>query len=145
MTREIKSHSACLFGNVEMRGYVWVEKMNEVWREDIKEVCVWAGGCLVVGGSLFIGLSVKVVFEWKPTTEGVREKDKKCQNRAHTHQHRVLSVAVAHLCGCGFELQSRGSDLTRLSYIWLAAQCTVTVVWQHWKSMTEKQHGESAC
>lgn len=40
MTREIKSHSARLFGNDEMRGYVWVEKMNEVWREDIKEVCV---------------------------------------------------------------------------------------------------------
>lgn len=57
-----------------------------------------------------------------------QRKRQKCQNRAHTHKHRVLSVAVAHLCGCGFELQSRGSDLTRLSYIWLAAQCTVTVV-----------------
>lgn len=56
MTREIKSHSVCLFGNDKMRGYVWEEKMNEVWREDIKEVfvCVrervavwlWVGACL---------------------------------------------------------------------------------------------------
>lgn len=50
------------------------------------------------------------------------------KSSARTHKHHVPSLAVAHLCGCGFELQSQGSDLTRLSYIWLAAQCTVIVV-----------------
>lgn len=57
-----------------------------------------------------------------------RQEMPKSSTHTHTHKHHVLSVVMAHLCGSGFELQSRGSGLTRLSYIWLAAQCTVTVV-----------------
>lgn len=85
-------------------------------------MCLCAGGCLVVGGCLFRRVSVKV---WAMNGKQPQEVEKtKCQNRAH--KHRALAVTVSHLRG--FELQSWGSDLTRLSYIWLAAQCTVTVV-----------------
>lgn len=87
-------------------------------------MCVFVCGWLFSCGWMPVqkGISESMGYEWKPATGG--EKKTKCQNRAH--KHRALAVTVSHLRG--FELQSWGSDLTCLSYIWLAAQCTVTVV-----------------
>lgn len=101
MTREIKSHSACLFGNDEMRGYVWVEKMNEVWREDIKEVCVsgWLFGC-----------------GWEPVYRAVSESGlrMKTNHRRSQRKRQEMPKSSTHTqTPCSF--RSRGSSV----WVWV--------------------------